>query len=66
MCSQLNASAQELVQFVTGDEQKERLRDLVDADQAAPFMFEGGQEGTEANMKHFFNDVPFDRVYGEK
>ena len=56
----------DLVQFVTGEEQKGQLRDLVDADQAMPFMFKGGEDAAKIDMKRFFYDVPFDEVYGEK
>jgi len=55
----------DLVQFVTGEEQKSWLRELVAADQAMSFMFEGGQETAEVDMKRFFYDVPFDQAYGE-
>jgi len=51
------------VQFITGEEQKELLRELIDKDQAAPFMFEGGKNVDEADMKKFFYDIPFDEVY---
>ena len=62
----LDPVTKDLVQFVTGEEQKGQLRDLVDADQAMPFMFKGGEDAAEIDMKRFFYDVPFDQVYGEK
>lgn len=56
----------ELVQFVTGEEQKKILREMISEDQAAPYMFDGGKDGEEADMKAFFYDFPFDHVYGEQ
>ena len=56
----------ELVQFITGEEQKAILRDLVSEDQAAPYMFDGAKDTEETDMKVFFYDTPFDHVYGEE
>ncbi|KAL7535347.1 hypothetical protein ACHAWF_005145 [Thalassiosira exigua] len=54
-----------LVQFITSEEQKEMLRQVVSDDQAAPYMFDGGKDREEADMKAFFYDIAFDHVYGE-
>lgn len=56
----------ELVQFITGEEQKKILRETISEDQAAPYMFDGGKNGEEIDNKTFFYDTPFDRVYGEE
>lgn len=53
------------VQFITGEEQKQLFREMIDEDQAAPYMYEGGKDGEEADFKAFFYDVPFDHAYGE-
>ena len=53
-----------LVQFVTGEEQKQVFRDMISKDQAAPFMFEGGDNGDEVDIVTFFHSS-FDHVYGE-
>lgn len=53
------------VQFITGDEQKEILRELISEDQAAPYMFNGGKDEVEVDMAKFF-DTPFDCAYGEE
>lgn len=52
-----------LVNFVTGEEQKEILKGMIDEDQAAPFMYEGGKAEGEADMRRFFYDIPTDMVY---
>jgi len=56
----------DLVQFITGEEQKKIFREMISEDQAAPFMFDGGRDGKEADMMTFFRDTPFDQVYGEE
>lgn len=53
------------VKFITGEEQKKIFREMISEDQAAPYMFVGAKDGEEADMKKFFYDVPYDRVYGE-
>jgi len=55
----------DFVQFITGEEQKKILREMVSEDQAAPYMFNGGKDGEEADMKAFLYETPFDHVYGE-
>jgi len=55
----------ELVQFITGEEQKKILREIVSEDQAAPYMFDGGKDGEETDIKAFLYETPFDHVYGE-
>lgn len=54
------------VQFITGEEQKKMLRELINEDQAAPFMFDGGRDGKEVDMATFLHDTPFDHAYGEE
>ena len=54
-----------LVKFITGEEQKEMLKGMIDEDQAAPFMYEGGKAEGDADMRKFFYDIPTDKVYGE-
>jgi len=53
----------ELVQFITGEEQKKIFRDMISEDQAAPWMFDGGKDDKEADITAFLYDTPFDHVY---
>ena len=54
-----------LVQFISGEDQKKLLMDLISEDQAAPYMYKNGKDIEEADMKAFFYDIPFDRAYGQ-
>mmetsp|Transcript_23025 Transcript_23025/g.48554 ORF Transcript_23025/g.48554 Transcript_23025/m.48554 type:complete len:327 (-) Transcript_23025:108-1088(-) len=57
----------QLVQFVTGEEEKKKIfGEMISEDQAAPCMYNGGLNGKEADMKTFFYDTPFDHTYGEE
>jgi len=55
----------DFIQFITGEEQKKILREMVSEDQAAPYMFDGGKDGEETDINAFLYETPFDHVYGE-
>ena len=53
----------DLVQFVTGEEEKAIFQDMISEDQASAFMFNGAQNDDDVDIKSFLYDVPFDEAY---
>uniref|UniRef100_A0A7S2ACK5 CRAL-TRIO domain-containing protein n=1 Tax=Trieres chinensis TaxID=1514140 RepID=A0A7S2ACK5_TRICV len=49
------------VQFVTGDEEKKNiLGDLLDEDEAMPYMLPGGKKASDVDIQKYLYEVPFD------
>jgi hypothetical protein len=56
----------ELVQFISGEEEKKQvLGSLISEDQASTLMFDGAKVECEVELEKFFCGTPIDHVYGE-
>lgn len=54
------------VQFVTGEEQKrEVLGQVIDEEEAEPYMLPGGRKVGLLDMERYLREVPYDRAYDE-